>query len=416
MFSRLYSLFVTPSPTLPPADVRVVPCSGIDLAGRDLVVTTGFVIDARLDTKKLEDTLAVLVEQKFPRAGARLALRNGSYEFHIPKTFDAQTPPVGFTAEDHCEPYASSMRPPIQHLLNASASEPWICSSPLLEPYFRSPSCPTSLEAFLVPNTPLIHVHVTVFDDFTFLGITSSHIMFDALGISTIMQGWQRTPTPGHMCHRGWYDLGLLAKIAFIVCFMWKILRDRKEEHKAVRVPKAFVEERKREIMKELKAERSEDWVGSSDVLMAWWFKASYNHRTDATPLHFHLTVNLRDMRIFPETYKDDLDGIAADVRSCCAQSLQVFPHPPGAEYSLQSNLRKGKLGEADFSAAAVGEAGLKPRARVRYVTAFPWGPGIPLRGTGMVLFEDEQAIWMNQVRGVKDWERVKKAGELEFI
>jgi hypothetical protein len=33
-----------------------------------------------------------------------------------------------------------------------------------------------------------------------------------------------------------------------------------------------------------------------------------------------------------------------------------------------------------------------------------------------MVLFEDEQAIWMNQTRGAKDWERLKKAGELEFI
>lgn len=123
----------------------------------------------------------------------------------------------------------------------------------------------------------------------------------------------------------------------------------------------------------------------------------------------------LRIRRVI-NTYKDDLDGIAADVRSCCAQSLTVFPHPAGAEYTLQSNLRKGGFGEMDFSAASVGEAGLKLPARVRYVTAFPSGPGIPLRGTGMVLFEDEQAIWMNQIRGVKDWERLKKAGELEFI
>jgi hypothetical protein len=75
MFSRLHSLFFAPTP--PPADVRVVPCTGIDAAPRQLVVTTGFIFDARLDTKKLEDTLALLVERKFPRAGARLALRNG---------------------------------------------------------------------------------------------------------------------------------------------------------------------------------------------------------------------------------------------------------------------------------------------------------------------------------------------------
>jgi hypothetical protein len=98
------------------------------------------------------------------------------------------------------------------------------------------------------------------------------------------------------------------------------------------------------------------------------------------------------------------------------AQSLTVFPHPAGAEYSLQSNLRKGRFGELDFLGASAGEAGLKLRTRVRYVTAFPSRPGIPLRGTGMVLFEDEQAIWMNQIRGVKDWERLKKAWEFEFI
>jgi hypothetical protein len=74
MFSPLHYLFSAPTP--PPADVRVVPCTGLDLCVRKVVLTTGFVIDARLDTKKLEDSLALLVERKFPRAGARLALRN----------------------------------------------------------------------------------------------------------------------------------------------------------------------------------------------------------------------------------------------------------------------------------------------------------------------------------------------------
>ncbi|KAJ7930494.1 hypothetical protein B0H13DRAFT_2309446 [Mycena leptocephala] len=277
-------LLSAPRPTPPPANVHIVPCTGVDLYGRNVVLTTGFVINARLDTKKLEDSLALLVERKFPRAGARLALRNDSYEFQIPNTFDAQTPAVAFTAAEHSEPYASSMRPSIQHLWNAPSSEP-------------------SLDAFLVPNTPLLHVHATVFDDLTFLGITSTHVTFDALGISTLMHGWQRvlagdawddipgmpwdaapfgtftTATQARMCQRGWFDLG---------------------GNKVVRVPKAFLEGRKREIMGELKAEGSEEWVGSSDVLMAWWFKTSYTHRTDATPLHIHLPVNLRDMSIFP--------------------------------------------------------------------------------------------------------------------
>jgi hypothetical protein len=79
MLSLLHSLFS--APTSPPADVRVVQCTGLDLYARHVVLTTGFVIDARLDPKKLEDSLALLVEQKFPRAGARLALRNNVRSF-----------------------------------------------------------------------------------------------------------------------------------------------------------------------------------------------------------------------------------------------------------------------------------------------------------------------------------------------
>ncbi|KAJ7908100.1 hypothetical protein B0H13DRAFT_2273487 [Mycena leptocephala] len=362
----------------------------------------------RARSKKLEDTLALLVEQKFPRAGPA----------------------------SRSETVPTSINP--EHIRRAHAGSR-IYGGGSLRAYAHA-WVQSVLAGDALEDIPGMPWDVAPFATFT-------------------------TPTPGPMCHRGWFDLGVLAKLAFVVCLVWKILRDRKEEHKVVRVPKVFLEKKKREITGELTAEGSAEWVGSSDVLMAWWFKTSYAHRTDATPLHMFLSVNLRDMSIFPgaartdelapmstpfinnavlsipipplpantlrnmslrtlalhirrtiNTYKDDLDGIAADVRSCCAQSLVVFPHPPGAEYSLQSNLRKAGFGAVDFSGASVGEAGLKLRARVRYVTAFWSGTSVPLRGTGMVLFEDEQAMWMNQIRGVKDWERMKNAGEFEFI
>ncbi|KAJ7930493.1 hypothetical protein B0H13DRAFT_1595278 [Mycena leptocephala] len=89
-----------------------------------------------------------------------------------------------------------------------------------------------------------------------------------------------------------------------------------------------------------------------------------------------------------------------------------IFPCPPGAEYSSQTNWRKGRFGEVDFR----GQAGLKLQARVQYVTTIWSGTRMPFRGTGVVLFEDEQAVWMRQIRGVKEWKRVKKAGEFNFV
>ncbi|KAJ7914768.1 hypothetical protein B0H13DRAFT_2324954 [Mycena leptocephala] len=114
MFFRLLSVFSKPPspPTQPPDGVHIIACTGIDLGPRRMVVTTGLIIDGQLDPKKLEISLSSLIAKKFPRAGARLALRNGVYEFHIPYAFGARTPPVVLTAEDHPEPYASPARTP----------------------------------------------------------------------------------------------------------------------------------------------------------------------------------------------------------------------------------------------------------------------------------------------------------------
>jgi hypothetical protein len=83
MFSRLWAFLAPHASTPPPADMRCIPCTGFDVATRDLVLTTGLIIDTRLDAKKLEQSLSMLVERRFPRAGARLALRNGVGVFNL---------------------------------------------------------------------------------------------------------------------------------------------------------------------------------------------------------------------------------------------------------------------------------------------------------------------------------------------
>lgn len=155
-------------------------------------------------------------------------------------------------------------------------------------------------DQYLIPNTPLLHVHVSIFDDLTFLGITSSHILTDALGTGTLLQAWTRLLTGGALddipgmpwdmqpfkpftvqpdgrtkipIMRGMFKLGVFATISFIVRFMWRLWREPKEDVKLVCVPKAFLEERKRTIMDELTAEGSSEWVGSSDVLIGWWLQ-----------------------------------------------------------------------------------------------------------------------------------------------
>ncbi|KAJ7058219.1 hypothetical protein C8F01DRAFT_312052 [Mycena amicta] len=479
----------TPPPTPPPQDAHVIPCTGIDLGPRRMVVTTGLIIDARLDPEKLEKTLTLLVEHKFPRAGARLAFRNDVWEFHIPHKFDESTPPVVFTFDAHTESYASAKRPHIEHIRRSSASEPFVCDLPMLDAFFRGPSCPSTTEGYLVANTPLLHVHVSLFADLTFLGVTSTHILFDAVGTSELLRAWTRllngdaledipgmswdmqpfkpltlatTPETKIPYIRGWYNLGLFSTISFVVRFMWRLWREPKEEAKLVRVPKAFLEGKKREIMDELAAEGSEEWAGSSDVMLAWWYRTSYHHRTDSTPLHIHVPVNLRDTPIFPSSsdsltrlstpfinnavasiavpplsisairnaplrqtalhlrraiiaYHADPAAIAADIRWRCSYPLRaLFPCPPGAEYAIQSSWRVAQLAELDWTGACA-----KENAKARVVSVIPMMTSNrrrPMRGGGAILMEDDNAIWMSQVSSLSDWEAMRQSGGVQFL
>ncbi|KAJ7449108.1 hypothetical protein B0H11DRAFT_1743793 [Mycena galericulata] len=448
----------------------IIPCTGLDISYRDTVLTTGLMIDARLDAKKLEETLSTLIEHKFPRAGARIALRNGMYEFQIPQAFNSDTPPVAFTVEDHPEPYLSPARPEIP--LDASrfpTSQPSFSPMPQVQEYVRSKSCPSSLDGFLVSNTPVLHVHVSVFDDLTFIGVTSSHIGFDAVGAAILLEAWTRLINgddidaipgmdwdaapfecftgPTAVTHqRGWFDLGLFSMILFTLRLLLRLLRDPKEIDYLVRVLKVFLDDAKREIMDNLKSEGSSEWVGSSDVLMAWWFKTALGYRTDTTPIHIHFPVNLREKPIFPgattlctpyinnaisriaippipanafgkesldelalrirrgiTVYDADLAGIQADLHWRCAYPLKVhLPCPPQGEFAVQTNWRVARLCELNFSGAC--ESDRERKAHVVFAlpvkTSKAW---VPSRGNGMVFNEDDDNIWMAELQGSKD-------------
>ncbi|KAJ6487719.1 hypothetical protein C8R45DRAFT_994115 [Mycena sanguinolenta] len=483
----MFSLFTPHASTPPPADMDCMPCTGFDVAARDVILTTGLIINTRLDAKKLEQSLSTLVKCKFPRAGARLALRNGVYEFQIPRTFDSNTQPIAFTAEDFAEPYRSAARPEIPtNLTGHFSSEPVVCPMPPSEGYFKNGTCPTSLEDLLVPNTPLIHVHVAIFDDVTFIGVTSGHITFDALGTRTLLHAWTRLLSgedinaipgmewdmapfdiftgPTTRTHpRGWFNLGWLGQFLFILWFLLRIVRDPKEETRLIRVPKTFVENIKAEIMEDLKRQGSTEWVGSSDVLLAWWFKTLYSLRDigDTTPIHIHLPVNFRDMPIFAGesriatpyinnaassipfppipvkvfhtesigeialrlrrailAYNADLGGLKADVHWRCANPFaERFPCPPGGEYTFQTNWRSARLGELDFSGARLQEADGGSIVRVVLAVGYVLSSqSIPIRGAGGLFMEDDAAVWMFQVRGTKDWESVRRSGRVAFV
>ncbi|KAF7373711.1 hypothetical protein MSAN_00582100 [Mycena sanguinolenta] len=476
-----------------PAGVRTVPCTAMDrLMANGLVLTAGLVINARLDTKILEESLSRLIEHKFPRAGARLVCRNGAYEFQIPERFDAKTPPTAFTVDDYDEAYNRAGRAQIPVAL--TGSQPSIIPLPELDQFFRSKTCPKVEDDFLQPNMPMLHVHVAVFHDLTFIGVSVSHMGFDLLGIAVLLAAWTRAingddfdaipgmewdaqpfahyvPAPGsssltptRTSLRGWFKLGWLSQLSFIGRSVLSNLLDPKAVNYVVRVPKAFLNEEKRKIMDELKAQGSDEYVGSSDVLLAWWHKTVYSYRvpTDHTPVHLHFASSLRSRSIFaqdgPLAYpyinnaasflpvppvpvnafvKESLGDLALRIRraivayntdaaSLCADlhwlfegsnaAKKPFPCPPGAEFSFTTNWRDGKLGALDFSGAVVSDPRSEPAAtRVVFAHSFATGKTALMRGFGTVMMEDDDVVWMRQIRGSKDWEKIRQSGAVAF-
>ncbi|KAF7373715.1 hypothetical protein MSAN_00582500 [Mycena sanguinolenta] len=443
MLSWLLSAFSPHKHTPSPTGVRTIPCTAVDLfAANGLVLTIGLVINARLDAKLLEESLSRLIERKFPRAGARLAFRNGAYEFQIPEAFDAKTSPAAFTVDEYPEPYNASGRPQIPCAL--TGSQPSIVPLPELDQFFRSKTCPKTEAEFLKPNVPLLHIHFTVFHDLTFIGVTVPHMGFDLLGIAVLLAAWTRVingddfdaihgmewdaqpfahyvPAPGsssltpkRTSLRGWFKLGWLSQLSFIGRSVLSSIRDPKDVGYLVRVPKVFLNEEKRKIMDELKAQGSSEYVGSSDVLMAWWHKTIYSYRapTDHTPVHLHFAGNLRSRSVFGQdgplahpytnnavshlpvppipvntfvteslgelalhvrrailAYNADMVSLRADLHWLFEGSnatKMAFPCPPSAEFSYMTNWRDGKLrstrllwrGREQFEVGGCGYAG----------------------------------------------------------
>ncbi|KAF7339718.1 hypothetical protein MSAN_02187300 [Mycena sanguinolenta] len=254
-------------------------------------------------------------------------------EFHIPRTFSSDMPAIAFTADYYHGPYRLHADPglDLRSLLNSSDADPFFAQFPSMRRFLVSKSCPSSTEGFLERKIPMLHVHVSTFDDMTFVGITAPHILFDASGVGMLLRAWTRLlgrddieeiqgmewdmapfesfwgPTAmygvrGYRYYR--FPFPPSAEeiiITSLVSWVRDLTRDR-DESKLVRVPKAFLEDKWLEVMHDLKLRGISESVTTSDVLLAWWAKTSYSLRKhdDKTPVFIHIPVNLRLEPIFP--------------------------------------------------------------------------------------------------------------------
>ncbi|KAJ7627269.1 hypothetical protein FB45DRAFT_1082492 [Roridomyces roridus] len=466
-------------PTPPPPGVHTppIPITALDHVMRDIIVTNGLIVDARLDACKLENTITVLIERKFPRAGARIAFRNGVYEFQVPQKFSTDMPAVRFTVENHVEAYsADPSRPKLPvDLAEFSASSPTIVNIPNLEPYFCCPGSPITLAEWIESKAPLMHVHFCVFNDLTFIGITAPHVGFDGVGMGMMLQAWTRLLNGADIDEIVGMDWDsepfksflprhspatAIPKSVFGNGQLWQAFGDPEQRHAFVRLPKQLLADWKRQIMDELQSRGSTEWVGTSDILLAWWYKETLGHRVnDTTPMHLLLLSDIRNqpifgsatesigqyignaigfipvrpipMRVFNDwsvgqlalhlrrainTYHANPARIQAGLHYAFANPEKLrLPCPAGAEWKMSTNWLAADFGGLDFSGAQIHPRGAQTnstKARVRFVypTMTEGRKRLPIREPSFkVLMEDEEAIWAIHGGGEKEWNNMRR-------
>ncbi|KAJ7606929.1 hypothetical protein FB45DRAFT_764832 [Roridomyces roridus] len=493
----LWSYFNQNLPTPPPRGIRIIPCTPVDVLSATWIITTGLIVDARLDARKLEDTLVMLIEKKFPRAGARVALRNGLYEFHVPESFGTDMPAVRFTVEDHAGAYHSDVtRPRLPRDLYAfkPASSPTISTLPDLSAYFQCAG-PRTITEWVQSKSPLLHVHLSTFDDLTFIGVTSPHLGFDAMGTGILLQAWtdlmnginlddiagmqwnaeplkefmpQHTLTMARpKFPKGFFDLGIFSRMWFVARLLWRELWDPKLVQAVVRVPKVFLADWKRQITEELKKEGSREWVSSSDILLAWFYKQTLEHSAnDRKAIHLAIVSDLRTKPIFHNNaelgveqyignmvlpipvppvpastfrneplgtlalhlrrainaFNTDLAELRNTVHWYCANPGGFpGPCPAEAEFRWSTSWKKAGFGSLDFSGAQVqvshspsSQSGQAKRASVNFV--YPVVNQRPSRDGVAILMEDAEFIWVLQVSGAKELQNMRRRGNVLFV
>lgn len=170
---------------------------------------------------------------------------------------------------------------------------------------FRGPNTPLTMAEYLAPNTPMVSVHIAVYDTTTLIGMTAPHMAFDISGAKEFFAIWvasldnaldsiaeaPRTYSPmveiaasrqargedltDTSPPREWGAFTVLGTLAYLIGAILRRLFEGPEETKMIYVPLEWLAERKSETLVELQTQSPSEWLGTNDILMAFVVKVA---------------------------------------------------------------------------------------------------------------------------------------------
>ena len=153
-----------------------------------LRVRTFFILHDRLNEQILKDALDGLIRQHWRKLGARLATRreDGLLEYHLPHSFDEKYILFHWSSKQHDKSIDAVGLP------KASAPDEGPTLLPPLDAVanWLSPSDWPLERTHEPPDSPLLFVHFSLFNDGSCLAVNWPHVVGDQLGLSKLMKAW----------------------------------------------------------------------------------------------------------------------------------------------------------------------------------------------------------------------------------
>ncbi|KAI0031411.1 hypothetical protein K488DRAFT_52155 [Vararia minispora EC-137] len=293
---------------------KVLPAGVFDINYvTEVIIAGGWVLDKAIDPSKIEHAWKQLISA-WPILVSRLRKdpQTKQWQFHIP----SEPSLSGSFASLHL---AGSLR---SHYSYPAATEVLSCNTPVENPIqIFYPFAPKSVNELLTSDRPVVHLHVTTFDDGSVIGLTAPHILSDALGYISIMKALcsvlktgqpppaldytdpfvnfvpkqnEKVPAPPH-----WRILTMLGGLMLLLLSIWETMFRVVWENRDIYFPRSEVMRIKEEAMEDIRnryGASTDRYVSTSDAVLAFMLKCIHASARSNAPFNLLYTATMQSL------------------------------------------------------------------------------------------------------------------------
>ncbi|KAF2844105.1 hypothetical protein T440DRAFT_559793 [Plenodomus tracheiphilus IPT5] len=369
--------WISGRPTAPervPTDT-VIPLHRFDdtMADRSLAFEYYMQFEEVLDAEKIAAALWKLLERPgWRKLGARLRQNDkGKLEYHIPAQYTKKRPPINFSKIEHN--FSLADHPLSKVLPRPNGTLQSFNTAPLLRECLDLKDNQRYLADWLYTDKAQLGLHIVTFIDATFITLTWSHTLCDALGLRALFDAWITTLEGREDDIQDFlgYDsnplnalddaapvieefvlkdklLTGLGKLHFLFNFIWESIFYPSESSHMVCMPGTYLEHLRREAYADLVTAPTElitytnnnpshpdaqpkPFLSDGDILLSWTCRLlTASNPTLRSPPRPLLLLNVMDLRSLISTATDGYASIIpkskAYVHNCVAASFSFFP------------------------------------------------------------------------------------------